>query len=100
MRIICRFFLLGDEKGMKKYITELTTEDSENDAMVANTNCNKRHREKSPVKPPSKKQCRETKKKPATKTPARKYNYKEVCIRKLSTCRKGVWHLHNVHVQI
>ena len=67
------FFLLGDEKGMKKYITTLTTQDSENDAAMANIN--KRHREKSPTKPPAKKQCKETKKKPA----AKKYNYKEVC---------------------
>ena len=78
-------FFLGDEKGMKEYITELTAEDTENDAAVANTNWNKRHGEKSPAKPPAKKQRRETKKKPATKkpaakTPARKYNYKEVCV--------------------
>lgn len=75
------FFLLGDERKMKEYINELTTEDSENDAAVANTNCNKRHREKSPAKPSSKKQCRETKKKPATKKPAKKYNYKGVHVR-------------------
>ena len=58
---------------MRKYITMLTIEDLENDAVMANTN--KRHRGKSPTKPPAKIQHKETKKKPA----AKKYNYKEVC---------------------
>ena len=40
------FFFLGDEKGMKKFITALTAEDSENDAAMANVN--KRHRESLP----------------------------------------------------
>ena len=71
---------------MKEYMY-ITTEDSENNAVVANTSSNKMHREKSPAKPPSKKQCRGTKtnpatKRPAAKTPARKYNYKDVCIKK------------------
>ena len=59
---------------MKKYITALIAEDSENDTAMASTN--KRHRKKSPTKPPAKKQRKETKKSPA----ARKYNYKEVCV--------------------
>ena len=67
---------------MKKYITALTAENSENDAAMANTN--KRHREKSPTKPPAKKQRKETKKPPA----ARKYNYKEVCVHV---------HAHNIY---
>ena len=71
--------LLGDAKGMKKYITELTTEDPENNAAVANSNCNKRPRGESPKNLTSNKRRRETKRRPTAKKPARKYNYKEVC---------------------
>ena len=74
---MCRYFQvsfisLGDEKGIKKFITSSMT-DTENSSSVANTN--KRQRGKSPSKEPTGKKPRKEPKSTAAK---KRYNYKEV----------------------
>ena len=74
---MCRYFQvsyisLGDEKGMKKFITSSMT-DTENSSSVAHTN--KRQRGKSPSKETPVKKPR---KEPNSKAAKKRYNYKQV----------------------